>query len=103
MVTETPLQKPKLPKALGVILLIVAVSVLIAIPKIKEAFSGTGSDPAQGETVALSNTLSKDKFIAWADKTVEEVVFENTLEGAPSDAEDLSETGLYENKRTGRQ
>ena len=92
-ITITPPQKPKLPKALGVILLIVAVSVLIAIPRIKEAFSGTGSDPAQGETVALSNTLSKDKFTAWAGKTAEEVIFENTLDGAPSDAEDLSEAG----------
>ena len=92
-ITITPPQKPKLPKALGVILLIVAVSVLIAIPKIKEAFSGTGSDTAQGETVALSNTLSKDKFTAWAGKTAEEVIFENTLDGAPSDAEDLSEAG----------
>ena len=92
-ITITPPQKPKLPKALGVILLIVAVSVLIAIPKIKEAFSGTGSDTAQGETVALSNTLSKDKFTEWAGKTAEEVIFENTLDGAPSDAEDLSNAG----------
>ena len=93
-ITITPPQKPKVPQALGVILVIAVVILLIAIPRIKNALSsGTGSDTAQGETVALSNTLSKDKFTEWAGKTAEEVIFENTLDGAPSDAEDLSETG----------
>ena len=37
--------------------------------------------------------MSKEKFVGWADRTVKEVVFLNTLDGAPSDAEDLSEEG----------
>ena len=93
-ITLTPPQKPKVPQALGVILLIAVVILVIAIPRIKNALStGTGSETAQEEQAALSNSLSKDKFTAWAGKTAEEVIFENTLDGAPSDAEDLSETG----------
>ena len=93
-ITITPPQKPKVPQALGVILLIAVVILVIAIPRIKNALSsGTGSETAQEEQAALSNSLSKDKFTAWAGKTAEEVIFENTLDGAPPDAEDLSETG----------
>ena len=93
IVTVTPPQIPKVPQALGVILLIAVVILLIAVPRIKDALSGPGSETAQEEPVELSNTLSKDKFTEWAGRTAEEVIFENTLEGAPPDAEDLSETG----------
>ena len=48
---------------------------------------------ADGQKAAELSTLSKDKFTEWADRTVETVVFQNTLDGVPSDAEDLSEKG----------
>ena len=45
------------------------------------------------EQIVLSGTLSKDKFQEWADRTAVEVEFLSTLDGAPSDAIDLSEEG----------
>ena len=60
-----------------------------AIKKLEELKEkGESSEPQ-----ASSNKMSKEKFVGWADRTVEEVVFQNILDGAPSDAEDLSEEG----------
>ena len=60
-----------------------------AIKKLEE-LKEKGVSP---EPQASSNKMSKEKFTGWADRTVKEVVFLNTLDGAPSDAEDLSEEG----------
>ena len=56
---------------------------------------GTEKGNRQKKSVqaAISGTLSKEKFKEWADRTRVGVTFLNTLDGAPSDAVDLSEAG----------
>ena len=53
---------------------------------------GEDSQLTTGKT-AISGTLSKEKFTEWADRTAVEVSFLNSLDKAPSGAEDLSEEG----------
>ena len=90
-ITETPPPKSKeLSPALKA-LLAAAVILVIAIPAVKMMRQDSGSSTVKTEAVSLTNPMSNGKFSEWADRTVEEVVFLNTLEGAPSDAEDLSE------------
>ena len=91
-ITETlPTKSKEWPPALKAILAAAAVILVIAVPVIKLMRQDNGSSTVKTEAVSLTNPLSNEKFTEWADRTVEEVVFLNTLEGAPSDAEDLSE------------
>ena len=91
-ITETlPTKSKEWPPALKAILAAAAVILVIAVPVIKLMRQDSGSSTVKTEAVSLTNPMSNDKFSEWADRTVEEVVFLNTLEGAPSDAEDLSE------------
>ena len=52
-----------------------------------------GGGQQSTEQAVISGILSKYKFTKWADRNAEEIVFLNTFDGTPSDAEDLSEAG----------
>ena len=79
------------------------IALLSAVVLIIAGCGDTGSKPvensAQGKTAAAAakvnsgrnGTLSKDKFLEWADRGVEEVLIMDHTDGASSDAVDLSE------------